>query len=89
MKTMHVDKWGEPYVHVNHEIIEPYIVDKSTPGTKYICYFDTPQRIIRRITEDNDVTTLDFAWGAWDDRTTLTYVPINSAITIEVPGEGE
>lgn len=84
---MHIDKWGEPHIHVVHETIEPYMVDKSTAGVTYICYFNTPERIIRRITEDNGVTTIEYAWGAWDDRTTLTYSEINRGIEIEVPGE--
>lgn len=85
---MHIDKWGEPYIHVVHETIEPYMVDASTAGTTYICYFNTPDRIIRKITDDNGITTIEFSWGAWDDRTTLTYIPINEAMEIEVPGYG-
>lgn len=84
---IHIDKWGEPYIHVVHETVEAYIVDASNPGVTYICYFNTPERIIRRITEDNGVTTVEFAWGAWENRASLEYQEINRAIEIEVPGE--
>lgn len=57
---------------------EPYMIDESTEGTTYICYANTPKRAIRRITEADGVTTIEWAYGAWDDRAGLDYVPINN-----------
>lgn len=58
----------------------PYIVDASTEGVTYICFDAGAKRAIRRITESDGVTTIEWAWGAWANRASLSYVPINTPI---------
>jgi hypothetical protein len=60
-----------------------YMVDKSTPDTEYMCFDNDPKRVIWRKTTSNGVETLEFAYGAWDDRTKLTYVPIYDALEVD------
>lgn len=61
---------------------DPYMVDDSAGGVTYICYADTARRAIRRITVTDGVTAIEWAYGAWDDRAALTYVPINKYIEV-------
>lgn len=61
---------------------EPYMVDESTAGTTYICYANTAKRAIRRITEAGGVTTVEWAYGAWEQRASLEYVPINNLVEV-------
>ena len=56
----------------------PYQVDKASDAT-YICFFDTPKRAIHRVKDGK----VEVAYGAWDDRASLTYGPVNELITVE------
>jgi hypothetical protein len=42
---------------------------------------------VKRITEESTggatTTTIEHAYGAWEDRASLTYYPINQAIPVE------
>lgn len=64
--------------------LEPYIVEEAGNGVTYICYDDGAKRAVRRITETtaNGVTTtvIEVAYGAWADRATLDYHPVNDDI---------
>lgn len=61
----------------------PYIVSEEG-NVIYICYDNKPIRGIKRITKTQSgaikTTTIEIAVGAWDDRATLNYVPVNEAI---------
>lgn len=79
------DKYGrrESSLYFRMGELEPYIVEESS-GVTYICYTNDAQRAIRRITESASggvtTTTIEVAWGAWADRATLTYRPVNSEL---------
>ena len=50
----------------------PYLYDA------YVCFDEAPKRAIHRITTGSDgVKKVEFAYGAWADRGSLTYQPIN------------
>ena len=79
------DKFGrrESSLYFRMGELEPYIIEERS-GVTYICYDDKPQRAVRRITETSSggvtTTTVEIAWGSWDDRETLTYQPVNSEL---------
>lgn len=85
---MKIDHWGHNesqrgFVGNRPEVDpEPHIVDEATAGITYICYANTAKRSIRRITVANSVTTIEWAYGAWADRATLTYEAINEYIEV-------
>ena len=61
-----------------------YQVDASAEdGTVYIRYANDNICAITRISTADGVTTIEWAYGAWADRASLTYVPINEAIVVE------
>lgn len=71
----------------------PYIVSEkgtATPKVTYVCFSSDPLRVIQRITvsgvtigsEDWTETKIEFSYGAWEDRETLNYVPINEVIEV-------
>lgn len=74
---------GSNHYGSNVETPEPYRVDEAE-NIIYICYFDTPQRAVRRITTGADgSTTIEWAHGAWDQRSTLDYQPVNDWKEVE------
>ena len=75
---------GWPIYRGADENTDPWIVDSSTPGTVYICYKPDPKRIIKRIVTSSGTTTIEWSYGAWDDRATLTYVPMEESLEVEV-----
>jgi hypothetical protein len=57
----------------------PYMVDADTQtGITYTCYTNNTPRLIVKTTVAGNLTTNEKAFGAWDDRASLTYVPINA-----------
>ncbi len=56
----------------------PYVIDDQGDVT-YVCFFDSPKRAIHRIKDGK----VEVAYGAWADRATLTYGPVNELITVE------
>lgn len=78
-----IDKWGAPLIAGSEEAPEAYIVDASASGVTYICYDNRANRIVRRITVANGVTTVEFSYGRWADRASLQYVPINGMLEVE------
>ena len=46
----------------------------------YTCFDSTPLRVVWRTTVSGTVTVREFAYGAWDDRETLEYVPLDQAV---------
>ena len=79
MATRYLNHFG---IDVNDHIADreplPYQVDDQGDVT-YVCFFDTPKRAIHRIKDGK----VEVAYGAWADRATLTYGPVNELITVE------
>ena len=48
----------------------------------YVCYYDTPIRAVRRITVTGTITTVEVAMGAWANRASLTYYPVNHVFEV-------
>ena len=91
MATKFFDRYGNCQGDIPSlpgEII-PYIVEDAGGGITYICYFpdDGSGVAVKRITESSSggatTTTIEHAYGAWADRASLTYYPINQAIPVE------
>jgi hypothetical protein len=92
-ETTYRDQWGQ-----NLGIIpalptepKPYTIEDAGGGVTYICYFpddENGMRAIKRITQVSEggatTTTVEHAYGAWADRATLTYYPINQAIPVSI-----
>lgn len=57
----------------------PYLYDAGGEnGPAYVCFDEAPTRAIHRITTGSDgLKKVEFAYGAWADRATLTYQPVN------------
>lgn len=81
---MHIDKWGRPLLQATEGEHTPYIVDTASDGNTYICFHDTDPRIIHKTFTLDDTVTTTFAFGAWADRASLEYVPINSSLDVPV-----
>lgn len=91
--TVYYDRWGG-YQGTNP--VAPteklaYIVEDAGGGVKYICFTpddDQGKRVVERIMEVTSgsvkTTTIEHAYGAWADRASLTYYPINEAIPVVV-----
>ena len=67
-----------------------YLFGFAQVGTyTYLCYTNDPIRAIRRIhkTQSGGVktTTVENGVGAWEDRASLTYYPVNEAIPEAYP----
>ena len=95
MATVYYDRWGgyqgENPAPPTEKL--PYIVEEAGGGITYICF--TPddangKRVVKRITEISTggatTTTIEHAYGAWANRASLTYYPINQAIPVTVEG---
>lgn len=91
-ETVYFDRWGGFQGNVPSDPAEksPYIVAEAGGGVTYICF--TPddangKRVVKRIKEESSggatTTTIEHAYGAWADRASLTYYPINQAIPVE------
>lgn len=84
-----LDKYGryENRAGFRNGDLDPYIVEEdSSTGITYICYGAGTNRAIRRITEvsvgDVTTTTIEIAYGAWANRASLTYQPINQDLSV-------
>ena len=67
------------------------MVEDTGTGVKYMCYNDKPQRAIQRITKTKvgtvTTTKIENAFGAWEDRATLEYFPVNDPIIVNTADE--
>ena len=85
MATVVYDDYGrtsdDPDFGSRSETPEPYIVDAAGVGVIYICFADTTTRCVRRITEADGATTVEFAIGNWENRANLTYHAGNLGIS--------
>ena len=86
--TTRYDRYGraEGYISPIKGAPEAYLIDQSTPDVTYVCYYETGDnpRAIRRIEKDTStgITRITVGWGAWDDRATIDYYPVNSVFTV-------
>ena len=90
-ERIYVDRWGRALGIIPQtpgEIL-PYIIEEAGGGVTYIRFFADDADgncAVKRITEVSEggatTTTIEHAFGAWADRATLTYYPINQAIPI-------
>ena len=69
--------------------IVPYISEQAGGGITYNRFFPDDSNgkcAIQRVTEESSggtkTQTFEHTYGAWDDRATLTYYPINQAIPV-------
>ena len=93
--TTFYDRYGNPQGDIPSlpgELLA-YVVDQAGGGITYVCYFPddaSGKRAIKRITETSSggstITTIEHAYGAWNDRATLTYYPINQVIPVTTEG---
>ena len=61
-----------------------YKIDSPDDNTTYICYTGSDPRIIKRITKSGTLTTVEFSYGAWEDRASLNYFPICEPIDMDL-----
>ena len=59
-------------------------VDEATAGTVYVRSGPVAACYIKRIVTVASVSTMTWSYGAWSDRTTLTYAEMNDEIALEV-----
>lgn len=59
-------------------------VDSATAGTVYIRRGPAAACYIMRVVTASSVDTMTWSYGAWSDRTTLTYAEMNDEIALEV-----
>lgn len=92
-ETTYRNQWGQNLgiIHALPTEPKPYMIEDAGGGVTYICYFPDDadgKRAIKRITQVIEggatTTTVEHAYGAWADRATLTYYPINQAIPVTI-----
>ena len=89
MSTTRYDKFGRAAGYYNPIEGKPeaYLIDQANSTTQYICYYETGDdpRAIRRNMVDATGTTQQIAvgWGAWDDRATIDYYPVNTVFAVD------
>ena len=86
MQTM-IDCYGHPANSERYQrknfAPKPFLVEKSGNSVTYVCFYDKPIRAIHKITVEGTLTTIAWAWGAWEDRESLEYVtPLDTPITV-------
>ena len=87
MSTTRYDRYGRAAGYINpiEGAPETYLVDQASTSTQYLCYYETGDapRAIRRIIQVNSDTQICVGWGAWADRATIDYYPVNSVFTVD------
>lgn len=87
MSTTRYDRYGRPagYISPIEGRVEAYLIAKASTTTQYICYFETGDdpRAIRRVVKTSNQTQICVGWGAWADRESIDYYPINSVFTVD------
>lgn len=75
---MQIDQYGfeATSIYYQRRQLQPYRVAENGDVT-YICFTDAARRPIHRITKNATETVIEWAYGAWADRATLPYIPIN------------
>ena len=84
MATVKYDRYGRQAGQIDplEGIPEPYLVDRVSAALTYICYYNTNPRAVRRITVVDTLTTVEVAYGDWDNRENLTYYPVNHVFEV-------
>lgn len=62
--------------------LQPHRIDEATANVTYCCFDDGAKRPIHRITKSGTETIIEWAYGAWEDRAGLLYVPINQTLEV-------
>lgn len=87
MSTTRYDRYGRPAGYLNpiNNEVDPYLVDKSSATVTYVCFYETGTgpRAIHRIVKVGTVSQVTVAWGAWSDRASLTYYPVNTYLEVD------
>lgn len=80
---MQIDQYGFEAVSIyfQRRQLQPYRIAEDGDVT-YICFSDEAVRPIHRVTKSNGETVVEWAYGAWADRATLDYIPINQTRNI-------
>lgn len=85
--TTRYDRFGRRVGCINSMIAQPdtYLLAQASETTKYLCYYETGSgpRAIWRIVKVSGMTQICVGWGAWADRETIAYYPINSIFVVE------
>jgi len=97
MATIYYDRWGNRQGEIPSAPGRTlaYMVEEHAEANgvtvKYICYNNNDPRAIQRITKTKvgSVTTtkIENAFGAWEDRATLEYFPVNDPIIVTTADE--
>ena len=86
MSTTRYDRYGRPAGYINpiDGAPEIYLIDNATSTTSYACYYETGNRprAIRRTVEVGNITQQAVGWGAWEDRASIDYYPVNSVFAV-------
>lgn len=56
-----------------HRELKAYQVDKASDSVTYIRFSTADNCAIQRVSKDGNITTMAWTYGAWANRTTLTY----------------
>jgi hypothetical protein len=80
---MQIDQYGfeARSMFFQRKQLQPYRVVETASAT-FMCFGDEPQRPIHRITKNGTETVVEWAFGAWNDKETLAYVPINQTLEV-------
>jgi len=80
---MQIDQYGfeatSEYFH--RRKLQPYRIAENGAVT-YLCFDDAPLRPIHRVTKTATETVVEWAYGAWAERESLVYVPINQTLEV-------
>ena len=85
MKQILIDAWGRPSYNPNYKNAAntPAAYQIAASGNiTYIRYSDSPKNAIRKITDNSGITTIEVAFGSWENRATLEYQPVNKPLLI-------
>ncbi len=78
-----LDNHGNPFVPVFHASeLKAYQVDTSTEGITYIRYYNANPCAVQRVSLADGVYTTEVAYGAWANRASLSYQPINAHLDV-------
>ena len=88
MSTTRYDRYGRPAGYINpiEGAPEIYLAKQTDPDTTYVCYYETgddPRAIRRVVTTASGDIQVCVGWGAWEDRATIDYYPVNIVFIVD------
>lgn len=89
MSTTRYDRYGRPAGYINpiDNKVEAYLIEQASSTTQYVCYYETGDqpRAIRRnmVDETGTLQQITVGWGAWDDRESIDYYPVNIVFIVD------